>query len=72
MPTQSTGASASTALDTLAWLIEGAFEGDPAHSLLANLRDVPDELWMAVPSGGSRSIADILEHVGWCKWMYDP
>jgi len=25
-----------TAIDTLAWLIEGAFEGDPSHSLLAN------------------------------------
>jgi uncharacterized damage-inducible protein DinB len=58
-------------VDTLGWLIEDAFEGDPAHSLLANLRDVPDELWTAVPPGGGRSIADILEHVGWCKWMYE-
>jgi uncharacterized damage-inducible protein DinB len=63
-------ANARIALDTLAWLIEDAFEGDPSHSLLANLRDVPDELWTAVTPGGGRSIADILEHVGWCKWMY--
>ena len=37
------------ALETLAWLIEDAFEGDPSHSLLANLRDLPDEAWTALP-----------------------
>jgi hypothetical protein len=58
-------------VDTLAWLIEDAFEGDPTHSLLANLRHVSDDLLTALPPGGGRSIADILEHVGWCKWMYE-
>jgi uncharacterized damage-inducible protein DinB len=71
MSTPPTGVNTRIALDTLVWIIEDAFEGDPAHSLLANLRDVPDELWTAVPPGGGRSIADILEHVGWCKWMYE-
>jgi uncharacterized damage-inducible protein DinB len=71
MSTTPTGVNATIALDTLVWLIEDAFDGDPAHSLLANLRDVPDELWTAVPPRGGRSIADILEHVGWCKWMYE-
>jgi hypothetical protein len=37
-------------VDTLAWLIEDAFEGDLAHSLLVNLRHVPDELWNTVPA----------------------
>ena len=60
-----------TALDILTWLTHDAFEGDPDQSLLANLRDVPDEEWTALPSGASRSIADILEHVGWAKWMYE-
>ena len=60
-----------TALDTLAWLIEDAFEGDPDHSLLANLRDLRDEDWTALPPGAGRSIADMLEHVGWAKWMYE-
>jgi hypothetical protein len=60
-----------TAIDTLAWLIEEAFEGDPSHSLLANLRDLREEDWTATPSGSTRSIADILEHVGWSKWMYE-
>jgi uncharacterized damage-inducible protein DinB len=60
-----------TAIDTLAWLIEEAFEGDPSHSLLANLRDLREEDWTAVPGDSGRSIADILEHVGWSKWMYE-
>lgn len=59
------------AIDILAWLIEEAFEGDPSHSLLANLRDLREEDWTAMPIGSGRSIADILEHVGWSKWMYE-
>ena len=64
-------AKSHTAIDTLAWLIEEAFEGDPSHSLLANLRELREEDWTAVPGDSGRSIADILEHVGWSKWMYD-
>ena len=60
-----------TAIDTLVWLIEAAFEGDPDHSLLANLRNLSDKDWESVPPGAGRSIADILEHVGWSKWMYE-
>ena len=60
-----------TAIDTLAWLIEQAFDGDPTQSVLANLRDLRAEDRTAIPPGGRRSIADILEHVGWCKWMYE-
>src|SRR5258706_688394 len=60
-----------TAIDTLAWLIEDAFEGDLNQSLLANIRDLQEADWTALPSGGGRSIDDILEHVCWCKWMYE-
>lgn len=60
-----------TAIDTLAWLIEEAFDGDPSHSLLANLHDLREEDWTATVGGSGRSIADILEHVGWSKWMYE-
>jgi hypothetical protein len=59
------------ALDTLTWLIEEAFDGDPSHSLLANLQDLRQEDWIATQEGSGRSIADILEHVGWSKWMYE-
>lgn len=58
------------ATTTLVWLSENAFEGDSAYSLMANLSNLRDEDWDTVPSGGGRSIADILEHVGWAKWMY--
>ncbi|MCI0549431.1 MAG: DinB family protein [Anaerolineae bacterium] len=64
-------AHSRTAIETLAWLIEDAFEGDPDNSLLSNLRDMREEDWTALPSGAGRSIADILEHVGWSKWMYE-
>jgi uncharacterized damage-inducible protein DinB len=64
-------ASSRTAIDTLVWLIGDAFENDPSHSLLANLRDLSDEEWTALPPGGGRSIADIVEHVAWAKWMYE-
>ncbi len=59
-----------TQIDTLAWLIEEAFQSDVSESLIANLRDIRDDEWTALPPGGGRSIADILEHVGWAKWMY--
>ena len=64
-------AGSHVAIDTLAWLIEEAFEGDLSHSLLSNIRDLPQADWTALPLGGGRSIADIIEHVGWSKWMYE-
>ena len=70
MTTKPDGSSSTTAIATLAWLIEDAFEGDPAQSLLASLHDLREEDWTAVPPGGGRSVSDILEHVGWSKWMY--
>lgn len=63
--------SSRVAVDTLAWLIEDAFEGDPGQSLLANISNLHEEDWTALPSGAGRSIADVLEHVGWAKWMYE-
>ena len=59
------------AIDTLARLIEEAFDGDPSHSLLANLHDLREEDWTVTLGEGGRSVADILEHVGWSKWMYE-
>jgi hypothetical protein len=58
-------------IDTLCWLIEEAFAGDPAHSLMSNLANLREQDWTALPPGGERSIAEILEHVGWAKWMYE-
>jgi hypothetical protein len=64
-------AGSRTAINTLAWLIEDAFEGDPSHSLIANLHDLRNEDWTTLPPGSGRSIADIIEHVAWSKWMYE-
>lgn len=51
--------------------LDGAFEGDREHSLLGNLRNVGDDDWLWTPPGGERSIHDIVEHVGWAKYMYE-
>jgi uncharacterized damage-inducible protein DinB len=64
-------AESRVAIETLAGLSEYAFEGDSDESLMANLRDMRDGDWTALPSGADRTIADVLEHVGWAKWMYE-
>ena len=58
-------------IDTLCWLIEEAFSGDPGQSLISNLANLREQDWTALPAGAGRSIDEILEHVGWCKWMYE-
>ena len=63
-------AHSHTAIDTLVWLSEDAFEGDPAQSLLANVRELRDEDWTGLPANAHRTIAEIVEHVAWAKWMY--
>jgi len=55
---------------TLVRLSERSFEGDPHQSLIANLRRLRRIDWNTPPPGGRRTIGDILEHVGWAKWMY--
>ena len=57
--------------DVAGWRRAEAFDGDPSHSLLANLRNLREEDWTAMPRETGRSIVDILEHVGWSKWMYE-
>jgi uncharacterized damage-inducible protein DinB len=58
-------------IDMLCWLIDDAFDGDLSQSLLRNLTNLHEPDWETLPSGGGRTIAEILEHVGWCKWMYE-
>ena len=58
------------------WSMDRAFAGGRAsdydeHGLLTNLETVADEGWSVIPPGGVRSIADIVEHVGECKFMYE-
>jgi hypothetical protein len=64
-------ANSHAAIDTLIWLSEEAFDGDPSQSLLANTHNLLEDDWTALLPGAGRSIADILEHVAWSKWMYE-
>ena len=64
-------AESRVAIETLAGLSESAFEGDSDESLMANLLDLREGDWTALPPGAERTIADVLEHVGWAKWMYE-
>ena len=62
---------ATAAVDQLLYLLDEAFEGEDWHSLLVNLRAVAPEEWRWLPPGGQRSIRDLVQHVGSCKFMYD-
>ncbi len=52
-------------------LMDEAFDTNSDHSLLANLRSVQDNDWRWLPPNGARSIYDIVQHVGECKYIYD-
>lgn len=58
------------AVSQLVYLLDEAFQGTEWTSLLGNLRALAPEDWLWVPSGGHRSIRDIIQHVGGCKFMY--
>jgi uncharacterized damage-inducible protein DinB len=59
------------AIAQLLYLLDEAFESTTNdHSLLGNLGSLRTEDWLWVPAGGSRSIRDIVRHVGGCKYMY--
>jgi hypothetical protein len=58
-------------IQVLCWLVEQTCDRDPHQSLLANLRKLRGQDWTALPPGGGRSTADILEDVAWAKWMYN-
>jgi hypothetical protein len=57
------------AVSQLVYLLDEAFQGTAWHSVLANLHSVTLEDWLWVPSGGQRSIRDIVRHIGRVKYM---
>jgi uncharacterized damage-inducible protein DinB len=63
-------------IDAYLYLLDEAFRGrgieesDESQALLPNLASVPDDAWVALPTGAARSIASIALHVGSCKIMY--
>ncbi len=62
---------ARACIEQLLYLMDEAFEGHGEHSLLANLRSVPDDDWLWLAPGGGRSILNLVQHVGECKYVYD-
>ena len=56
-------------VEQILYLLDEAFERSE-HSLIVNLASVGDEAWQWQPPGGERTIAQIAEHVGECKFMY--
>ena len=64
------GTDAGTETARLLAQLDAAFEGDPVHSLLANLASVRGEDWARLPEGGERSIRDIVQHAGGSKLMH--
>ena len=60
----------TTAVAELLYLFDEAFEGKDWASLLTNLGSVTHADWLWVPPGGRRSICDIVQHVGGCKFLY--
>lgn len=62
------------AVSQLFYLLDEAFQGTDWHAVLSNLHSITLEDWLWVPSGGQRSIRDIIQHVGGCEkvalsWM---
>ena len=57
-------------ISQLCWLLEEAFDQGDEHSLLANLRDVDDDLANRALTEGGRSIAEMIRHVGYFKHVY--
>src|SRR5262245_60199396 len=63
--------TSSPSVSELVYLLDEAFEGVQWHSLVHNVGAVDPQDWTWIPSGGDRSVKDIVEHVGVCKIMYD-
>ena len=61
----------NTAVQQMLYLMDEAFDSRGEHALLTNLSSVKDDEWRWVPAKGGRSIFDIVQHIGECKYMYD-
>jgi hypothetical protein len=59
------------AVEQMLYLMDEAFDGADEECLLSNIRSVGEGEWSLVPPGGSRSIREIVGHIGACKYMYD-
>ncbi len=51
-------------------LLNDSFDGDGAHSLVGNVRDVGPQDWDWAPPDGERTVRAILEHVAIAKHLF--
>ncbi|MEX2246695.1 MAG: DinB family protein [Dehalococcoidia bacterium] len=58
-------------IELLLYVMDDAFESAGMHSLISNVRSVADGDWLWTPPGGNRTIFEIVEHVGECKYVYE-
>ena len=56
-------------IDEWIHLFNSAFDGR-LQSVLRNLSSVAESEWAVAPTGGKRSIQDIVAHIGMFKYMY--
>jgi len=61
----------SATVSQVLFFLDQAFEGSRWHSLLGNIQSVTADDWLWVPSGGRRSIREIVGHVAGAKMMHD-
>ena len=62
---------ARAGIEQYLYLLDAAFAGPDWHSLLTNVRALDREDWLWLPPDGARPIAEMVAHVGACKYMYE-
>src|SRR6266540_1591549 len=62
---------ARAGIEQYLYLLDAAFAGPNWHSLLTNVRALQADDWLWLPPDGARPIAEIVAHVGACKYMYE-
>ena len=62
---------ARAGIEQYLYLMDAAFAGPDSHSLLSNVRTLQADDWLWLPADGARPIAEMVAHVGACKYMYE-
>ncbi len=62
--------SSRAGVESLLYLMDFGFEGNPEHSILGNLQDVRENDWEWRAPGSGRSIKDLALHAITAKYVY--
>jgi hypothetical protein len=58
-------------IDLMIYLMFEAFDAPGNHPLLSNIGSLQDDDWLWTPPGGKRTIFEIVQHIGECKYVYE-